>query len=90
MLGEGYPVRVLWAEPFIAARCVDERTARSAAPAGSRLGISAIDLSYVAVVGDAFFGVVPIIIFRCEYARLGPWAVPGVVTGGDSVELSYE
>lgn len=94
MLGEGYEGEAaLPPVPFMAARCVDDRTARSAALAGSRV-CSAMDRSWLVCrcVGEVAFGVVPSMICFVEYWRFSPaldWpTVDGVGAGGDSV-LSY-
>lgn len=72
--------------PFMAARCVEESTARSAALEGSSV-VSAIDLSCVVCVGEAFLGVAPIRILLCEYWRFTLLPVEaadgGVEAGGD-------
>jgi hypothetical protein len=62
ILGDGYPGDVDWLFPFMAARCDEDMTARSAALDGSRV-CSAIDLSCTGCVGDVFLGVAPIRIF---------------------------
>lgn len=75
-----------WPEPFIAARCDDDMTALSAALEGSSV-CSAMDLSWATWVGEAFFGVAPMRILRCEYCRFTPGPEPGggVGAGGDIV-----
>lgn len=85
--GEGAP----WPPPFMAARWDEDKTARSAALAGSSV-VSAIVLSCVGCVGDAFLGVVPMRILRVEYWRLtDPMDERGggVGAGGD-ITGSYE
>lgn len=88
MLGEGYEDPGFWPEPFIAARCDDDKTARSAALAGSKV-CSAIVLSCVGCVGELPLVVAPISIFLCEYDRMtpgpGPWPGGGVGAGGEMV-----
>lgn len=88
MLGDGYEGEdEPCPPPFIAARCDDDKTARSAALAGSRV-VSAIDLSCVVCVGEAFLGVVPMTIFLVEYWRFmafADWPGGGVGAGGEMV-----
>lgn len=74
--------------PFIAARCEEDNTARSAADAGSS-ACSIIDRSCCIWVGDAFFGVDPRKNCFVENLRLSPLAAcvnEGVGTGGEIVE----
>lgn len=88
MFGEGYEGDAdCPAFPFMAARWDDDMTARSAALVGSRV-CSAIVLSWVAWVGEAFFGVVPMTIFLVEYWRFmapADWLAGGVGAGGGMV-----
>ena len=87
IFGEGYEMELVCWEP---ARCCEFMTALSAALVGSSV-CSAIVLSCEGCVGEAFLGVAPIRILRCEYCRLGaPPDDPGggVGAGGDSVDES--
>lgn len=84
--GEGYPGDVDgWEPPLIAARCEDERTARSAALAGSR-ACSISDLSWLGCiyVGEAFFWLSKN-SFLVENFRDRPpdWLDEGVCAGGE-------
>ncbi len=92
ILGEGYEGEVAVAEelPFIGPRCPDiceeERTALSAADAGSRV-CSMIALSWVTAVGEAVFGGASM-IFLVEYCRFKLAELPGGVgAGGERVSL---
>ncbi len=92
MLGEYPGEDAFWPEPFMAARWVDDRTARSAALAGSSV-CSAIVRSWLACVGDELLGVAPIRILRWEYWRFTPPTpvLPpgGVGPGLEMVPASY-
>jgi len=89
MFGEYDGDETVWPFPFMAARCDEERTALSAALAGSNV-CSIIDRSWLGCVGEvAFCAGPPSAIFLVEYCRFraaldGP-AVDGVAAGGEMI-----
>lgn len=90
-MGEGWPGDNDCEPLFMALRCEEDRTARSAALAGSS-GCSIKDLSWPDCrlnVGEAFLGVDSRKSFFVENFRESPpdWLEDGVGAGGDIVLL---